>query len=335
MSHHRLIVQIKRNTRQPYARLMALGSGILAVILVIEIASGWLYGASPAFSAESDHAGRIVFELDSADFTGHYPAIMVVDANGHNQQMLMENYLEDEKRFVRNTEPVWSPSGEWIAFVSDLNNTDSATVYKSTDIYLMDAEGNHLRQLTDGNANDHSPAWLDDTHLVFVSNRDGVSELYLLNTEFAEVHRLYVEGGYPSVSPDGEWIAFVRDGDIYRVNIDGFDERLLLDDPAIDFSYPAWSPDGHTIAVSSFDGERGGIYLVDAEGGAPERLNEHGSQPAWSPDGQTIVFMLITSDDTPETLHPDVDIYVMDADGQNQQRITSNSGWNANPDWIQ
>ena len=71
-----------------------------------------------------------------------------------------------------------------------------------------------------------------------------------------------------SWSPDGSKIAYVDDGDIYVMNADGSNTRRLTTDPKGDF-YPAWSPDGSTIAdwngsTSGVDGgpEDSEIYTI-------------------------------------------------------------------------
>ena len=57
--------------------------------------------------------------------------------------------------------------------------------------------------------------------------------------------------------------------------------------------YPAWSPDGHTVAFVRYQGEPGerGLYLVNADGGSP-RLVLAGELATlcWSPDGRWLVF---------------------------------------------
>jgi TolB protein len=50
-----------------------------------------------------------------------------------------------------NRNPVWSPDGKQIAFVSDANG--------NKDIYLMNADGSNIRRLTYGKSNNISPTW--------------------------------------------------------------------------------------------------------------------------------------------------------------------------------
>lgn len=94
-------------------------------------------------------------------------------------------------------------------------------------------------------------------------------------------------GHSPTWSPDGDRIAFARDGAIYTANIDGSGEQLLADSG----SNPAWSPDGTQIAFDDElrDGtsDNGGIYLVPSAGGEIRHLSD-GFEPSWSPDGSKI-----------------------------------------------
>ncbi|HIC54184.1 MAG TPA: hypothetical protein EYO97_10165, partial [Gemmatimonadetes bacterium] len=54
-------------------------------------------------------------------------------------------------------------------------------------------------------------------------------------------------------------------------------------------TYPAWSPDGASIAFAY----QGRIWLVPVEGGVAHQLTSgpgYHSQPSWSPDGRSIAF---------------------------------------------
>lgn len=127
------------------------------------------------------------------------------------------------------------------------------------------------------------------------------------------------------------WGADGRDiGEIYVMNDDGTAQRNLTRDPGDDED-PSWSPDGQKIAFVSQRGGPNGygtnVWVVNADGGAPRKLTHtHWSdRSVWSPDGQRIAFIRHfenppgnpTGNTTPE-------IYVMNADGSNQQRLTRN-----------
>jgi Tol biopolymer transport system component/DNA-binding winged helix-turn-helix (wHTH) protein len=119
---------------------------------------------------------------------------------------------------------------------------------------------------------------------------------------------------HPTLSPDGSQVAFSWEGsrqdnvDIYLKLVGPGDPRRLTTDPAADFS-PAWSPDGRQIAFlrggdglvvrgplfrTSAEGNRCGIYLIPALGGAERRLGEidltafrtAAGRLAWTPDGR-------------------------------------------------
>jgi hypothetical protein len=105
---------------------------------------------------------------------------------------------------------------------------------------------------------------------------------------------------FPCWSPDGGRIAYVSDqsgnNDIWVVPAAGGAARNFTDHPRND-TEPAWSPDGNQIAfVSDRDPDRGGIYVMPALGGRPERISSRGSaesvaSPQWSADGTELAHM--------------------------------------------
>jgi Tol biopolymer transport system component len=69
----------------------------------------------------------------------------------------------------------WSPDGTQIAFVKRNKAHD-------LQIYVMESDGTGVTRLTDGPARNHSPEWSPDgAQIAFISNRDGNSELYVMN----------------------------------------------------------------------------------------------------------------------------------------------------------
>ncbi len=90
----------------------------------------------------------------------------------------------------------------------------------------------------------------------------------------------------------GSTIAFQAVGKVWTTS--GGAPRRLTPESFGPFEYaPAWSPDGRSIAFTTWDVEEGGhLYKIAATGGTPERLTDVAGEyvhPVWSPDGVTIV----------------------------------------------
>jgi eukaryotic-like serine/threonine-protein kinase len=106
---------------------------------------------------------------------------------------------------------------------------------------------------------------------------------------------------FPTWSPDGGRIAYVSDqsgnNDIWVVPAAGGAAVNFTADHRGNDTHPAWSPDGNQIAfVSDRDPNRGGIYVMPALGGRPERISPRGSaetasSPQWSADGSELAHM--------------------------------------------
>ncbi len=167
----------------------------------------------------------------------------------------------------------------------------------------------------------------------------------------------------PQTSPGGK-IVFAKDDGLWVVNADGTGlTRLTPTGAMVAFSAPAWSPDGTKIAhvENSFSTGDFGIHLLNADG-SYLRFVTNGLAPAWSPDGTKLAFNTAAASGGPSTvctintdgtglvslatghdpcwsadgqkIYYAVDlpstyalseIYVMNADGTNQTRLTDTS----------
>jgi Tol biopolymer transport system component len=113
-----------------------------------------------AWPAYSPDAQKIAF---GSSRTGDFE-IYVMNADGTNLNRLTRSPGLDVR-------PAWSHDGTLLAFTS---NRDG-----NYEIYVMNADGSHLRNVTSHPARDDHPAWHPDRRLLFVSDRDGGSDLYL------------------------------------------------------------------------------------------------------------------------------------------------------------
>jgi Tol biopolymer transport system component len=98
----------------------------------------------------------------------------------------------------------------------------------------------------------------------------------------------------PSISPDGRWIAYVTEGHIYKMPMEGGSPVQLTFSNAAEFS-PAWSPDGRRIAFGSNRGGTYKVWVMDSDGANRQQFanahlgEETDGQVAWSP-GRCILY---------------------------------------------
>ncbi len=165
--------------------------------------------------------------------------------------------------------------------------------------------------------------------VVFASNRDGSTQIYVMNSDGTGVARLTNSGAnddVPRWSPNGSKILFQSDRDhpdtgymdIYVMNSDGSGVTRLTTDENDD-SMASWSPDGSQIVFQSMrNGVSYQVYSMSADGSNQINLTNTTSsdgEPSWSPDGSTIAF-------ASDRDHAGFDsVYVMTRDGS-QQRLT-------------
>jgi Tol biopolymer transport system component/serine/threonine protein kinase len=201
----------------------------------------------------------------------------------------------------RKRYPVFSPDGKQIAFSWEVELGKGHDTYEGHDIYVKLVGAGEPLRLTTNPGNDKYPTW----------------------------------------SPDGRYIAFVRqagsDSGIFMVPALGGPERRLQQwSPQIDWwlTSLSWSPDGKLIAFSLADTpqESPGLFLLSVDTLEKRRLTSTPEQylgdgyPVFSPDGQTLAFIRQASEGS-------MDIYLVPVSGGEPRRLTSDNLWVLGFDW--
>lgn len=186
-----------------------------------------------------------------------------------------------------NGAPSWSPDGKRLAV--------TLSYEKSPDIYILQLETGSLRRITDSDAIDTEPVWVDNDTLIFTSDRSGGPQLYEVSARGGRAERITFEGAYnasATVSPDGLSVAFVHGtGSGFQIGIIDRPSGLFqtLTQGALDES-PSFSPNGQMIIFATEKNGRGALGALSLDGSVSQSLTlEDGSsvrEPAWSPYSQ-------------------------------------------------
>src|SRR5436853_174020 len=190
------------------------------------------------------------------------------------------------------------------------------------DIYVMNADGSRVTQVTHNTINEFDPIWSPNGQQIAFGRISGccAAAVVVINAD-GSGERVLADNGFPGAwSPDGRQIAFSRNGDVYVMNVDGSGVTQLTHDGTA--SPTAWSPNGKQIAFTSFRSGNSDIYVMNTDGSGVIQLTDDpatdfGDRAGWSPDGRRFVFSS-TRDGG------DIDIFVMNADGTDVTQLTHN-----------
>ena len=316
-------------------------------------------------------------EVRFFDFTGpltqgSVPTVMEVPKfGGQARRLAVGFFFESEAVALHGVAPdslevratstgdlvaVLSPSAENVSYaIPSPNGSKAAYVLGNQQYYSAELLGNDVPtsiwvtgldawspvRITPDEHLDIHPTWLGNDQILFVSNRDGQRDLYLVAlkssgapaakpvrvTTGADIHTV-------SVTPDGRLAAYSKlqfRSNLYELTLADHGEvsiaeaRPLTRESALIEQHDR-SADGQWLVYDSNILGQQDIFLRPLAGGEPRRLTVDPGQdmdPGLSPDGSEIVFY--------STRHGSRDVYLIDVDGQNERRLTGveTDGWPA------
>ncbi len=219
----------------------------------------------------------VVFDRDTSD-------IWIVPLAGSLPYQLTTG--RDLAPFWEDDPATWSPDSRRIAFTAD------------GWVWVVDAKGGLPAKVTEGS----SPAWISDTELVVVIERNDESRLARVDADEPWPVALTDSGrnvAGASVSVEHATVLFVdyptndlQCSEIWAHDLQAGESRRLTSEPGMHDQCPRLSPDGSVVAFTS---ERTGwteIYLVGLDGSGLRQVTEDAADFSgldWSSDGSTLV----------------------------------------------
>jgi len=243
-----------------------------------------------------------------------------------------ETYMEMESVGSPNI----SPDGKNILFTRSW--TDKINDRTRSNLWIVDVEGERVRELTHGDWRDSSPVWSPDgKKIAFLSDRDGTTQIHVMwldTREVAQLTHLERAPGDIRWSPGGKHLAFTLfipdTKSILPVQLPARPRGAKWAEPAVIVDRLSWRRDGRGFTPKG----NTHIFVIDAElGGTPRQVTSgeySHSDPQWSADGKDIFFSAIRKPDA-EYLHGDSEIYSVNLDTLEFKALTDRKGPDRGP----
>jgi TolB protein len=263
---------------------------------------------------QSDSSKNILFVSDK---TGNQD-IYRMDLETKKTENLTNNPANDMN-------PQVSPDGRFIVFYANRHGDN--------DIYRMNLKDLTVTQLTKDSSDEYDPAYSPDGQkIVYKSTRgDKLGDIFIMNADGTHPTNITpkkntTEEWSPKFSNDGKKIFFVSRKDsslsdeIYDMNTDGSGITRLTNNNVPDW-YPAINPKNNAILFISRTNSaaKDDLFVMDTNKKIRQltKLPGNDNDPSWDTSGNKIIF--INDQDG------NYDLYLMNADGSNIQRIEKTS----------
>jgi hypothetical protein len=235
------------SVKQALANPPALPPGLTGKLLQMR---GALAPDPTLFVANLDGSGEIPLVFGHGTLSPDGRLLAYTSQNG--QLTMME--ISDQNKAVLGEgflAPHWSPDGTKIAFQRETP--------KGFNIFVINADGSNLRQLTDTTGLLFINGWLRDGQSLLIQTGGRIERLNVNNGSRAILLTTQYDAlGSPSaiISPDEQWLAYLdkvpgaMSPGLYISRLDGTDQRLLAQLEHWMIFSPVFSPDGQWLAFS-------------------------------------------------------------------------------------
>ena len=247
---------------------------------------------------------------------------------------------------IRNvSDPQISPDGKTIAFVLSEYHLEKGS--SNSDIYLMNADGSNIRQITQNEGRDGHPRWSPDgKQLMFVSTREDGPQIWLLPVGIGEAKQLSTLStgiSSPEWTPDGKSIIFTTDvfpecgaDDACNKKLnDGLADGPLQAHMSDELLFRHWSyyTDGKVTHTLLLDVESGDVTdLTPGEYNSPPFSLGGGGGFSVSPDGKELCFVSKRVPDPAESTNND--LFIVPVEGGDPENITAkNEAYDGDPQY--
>jgi dipeptidyl aminopeptidase/acylaminoacyl peptidase len=205
---------------------------------------------------------------------------------------------EDIFNFELAAEPQVSPDGKKIVYVRRF--ADIMTDKRYSNLWLINFDGSGQRPLTSGKYSDSSPCWSPDgSQVIYISNRDGLSQVYKLWMDTGQIVALTNLKQSPkglAWSADGRWIAFTANVPSAPRSI----AQMPAKPEGAQWAEPAKVIDRMVYRYDRIGYSHGQgyshLFVIPAEGGTPRQLSSgnfnHKGSITWTPDSKYILMSL-------------------------------------------
>ncbi len=162
-----------------------------------------------------------------------------------------------------DTNPFYSPNGDWIAFQSDRN--------QQYNLFVVRPDGSDLMMISDQRSGGHFTPWFKDSVLFSSSDSMGQRGFFVADPETQSAKMLLAKsisspsvGGHSSVNPTHTALMECENHQVLWVlPLDGEPRKILSAPSHVRTDYPVWSPSGNKVIFDWLIYSYGGVYYSE------------------------------------------------------------------------